>query len=107
MWIDIPPSGQIRRAYFVEYEHKITSMSIRSGTAAEEMAGPCCSSWLHCLAAKDVLVAQQRAGAGIVLQKREIRLDCWQKKALSPFNRLLGVTEKIAYVLARSEVAMQ
>jgi hypothetical protein len=37
MWIDIPPSGQIKRADFVDKEHKITSMPIQSGTA-EKMA---------------------------------------------------------------------
>jgi hypothetical protein len=31
MWIEIPPSGQIKRADFVDNEHKITSMPIQSG----------------------------------------------------------------------------
>jgi hypothetical protein len=33
MWIEIPPSGQIKRADFVDKERKITSMPIQSGTA--------------------------------------------------------------------------
>jgi hypothetical protein len=33
MWIEIPPSGQIRRGDFVDCEHTITSMPIPSGTA--------------------------------------------------------------------------
>jgi hypothetical protein len=32
-WIEVLPSGQIRRAHFVEYEHKITSMPIQSDMA--------------------------------------------------------------------------
>ena len=78
MWIEISPSGLITRAQLVDNAPKITSMPIQSGTAEKMTSlllklaallggGPRLQSWL---------AGRCRVLLLLLLQKREIRLDC-------------------------------
>jgi hypothetical protein len=84
MWIEIPPSGQIKRADLVDKEHNITSMPIQSGTA-EKM-----TSLLLKLAAllagggprlQSSLAGRCRVLLRLLLQKRETRLEARLRRA--------------------------